>query len=102
MEAAARNAEGKEMRYLAIFLSVLMLAACGSQRIKQAMHADCRLQGYEQGTREFSDCVTVATHNFKMQYYLGQQARTGQAMQAVGQQLMQSAQPQQLPLIALS
>ncbi len=76
------------MRYLAILISVLMLSACGGQKIKRAMHADCRLQGYEQGTSEFNDCVTVATHNFKMQYYLGQQVRTGQAMQSIGQKMM--------------
>ena len=89
------------MRRLAIVLSVLMLSACGNSEIKRAMYADCRLQGYEQGTREFNDCVTVATHNLKMQYLLGQQAGTSQAMQAVGRQLMRQ-QPAPMPAPAVA
>ncbi len=89
------------MRYLAIALSVLMLAACGGSEIKRAMYADCRLQGYEQGTPQFHDCVKVGMYNAKMQYLLGRQAATGQAMQSIGQNLMlQQPAPMPAPTVA--
>jgi len=86
------------MKHIVTILAIaLSVSACGNSRIKQAMYADCRLQGYEQGTRDFRDCVKVATHNFKMQYYLGQQARTGNAMQAIGNTMMQQSAPAAAP-----
>ncbi len=84
------------MRYLAIVLSVLMLVACGAGEIKRAMYADCRLQGFEQGTQQFNDCVKVGMYNAKMQYLMSRQAATGQAMQSIGSSLMRQ-QPMPMP-----
>ena len=61
----ARVVGVRELRYLAIALSVLMLAACTSdfQRAGyDAVKADCRLQGYLPGTLDYRDCVKVGNH----------------------------------------
>ena len=90
------------MRYLAILISVLMLAACGNGKLKQAMYADCRLQGYEQGTQPFNDCVTLAMHNARMQYYMATQGGTASSLQNLGTTMMiqgaQPAQPAPMPM----
>ncbi len=57
------------MRYLAILVSVLMLAACETPQQRQAYRAiksDCRMQGYIPGTVEFDDCYRVGKHNYDL------------------------------------
>jgi len=57
------------MRFLAIALSVLMLAACESAFQTagyRAAEANCRLQGYLPSTPDYRDCVKVGKHEVDM------------------------------------
>ena len=90
------------MRYLAIVLSVLMLAGCGSSELRKSWYANCRLQGYEQGTQAFNDCVTVARNESIMRAYAAQRAAVGRSMQTIGNGLIQQGMPSYAPAPAVA
>ena len=85
------------MRYLAIVLSVLMLAACASEFQRsgyEAVRADCRLQGHLPGTLDYQDCIKVGNHQVDV---ADMQHRLMLMQQYNYMGAIYTPQPQQLP-----
>lgn len=84
------------MKWIAIITAALVLSACArsSYEARQAFEAECRLSGFESGTQQFADCMTVKMHKYEMaRAEMRYRASThmGNAMQGIGFNMMNFA-----------